>query len=47
MISLGTGDLELYFANKHATSLPGDGEMEYSNGRRFALTKCKNRKLPT
>ena len=29
-ISLGAHDLELPFANKHATSLPGDGETEYS-----------------
>ena len=29
-ISLGTGDLELHFANKRATSLPGDGETEYT-----------------
>ena len=30
-ISLGKGDLELRLANKHAKSLPGDGETEYSH----------------
>ena len=29
-ISLSERDLELHFANKCATSLPGDDEMEYS-----------------
>ena len=29
-ISLGASDLELCFANKRATSLPGDDEMEYT-----------------
>ena len=28
--SLGTLDLELRFASKHAKSLPGDGDTEYS-----------------
>ena len=31
VISLGAPNLELRFANKRATSLPGDGEREYSN----------------
>ena len=31
-ISLGAHDLELRVANKHATSLPGDSETEYSDG---------------
>ena len=30
-ISLGARDLALCFANKRATSLPGDGEMEYTD----------------
>ena len=29
-ISLGAHDLELRFSNERATSLPGDGETEYS-----------------
>ena len=30
MISLGAHDLELHCANKRATSLPEDGELEYN-----------------
>ena len=30
MISLCAGDLELRFANKRVTSLPGEGETEYN-----------------
>ena len=38
-ISLGAHGLELHFANKRATSLPGDGETEYSSMFTFALIK--------
>ena len=41
--SLDAHDLELRFANKHATSLPGDDETEYSSQQRLALIRKSRR----